>query len=368
MNHKLKMAVSSAGVTLLTLGLAAGSAFAQNVDTGNFTTGANSFNDVSVHIGKFVKRVLSEHTLQHNFGAINADTGNNDANKNTGDGTVWAGDVSFDTGFHNLTSTSMSPVIKLGDLLSIDADNKVTGYSSLNSVDIHAKSKAIVDVVRETLIDNTVLVDAMTGDNTAKENTGDAKIVSGDVTGSLSITNITPSSGGGTIYVGTGGAVIDAGNKETGAQSLNTVDINAERKVIVDVSETTLVDNTVHQNIDTGGNQADKNTGNAKVESGDIDSHTTITNTSTSAAPVVVDAGSPVKISADNQVTGFSSLNKVNVDQHEEIVVNVDRTTATSNDLNVSAITGGNSASKNTGDGTARSGDVNVGFHIINSN
>lgn len=368
MNNKLKMAASSAGVALLTLGLAAGSAFAQSVDTGNFTTGANSLNDVTVHISKFVKRVLLEHTLQHNFGAINADTGNNDANKNTGDGTVWAGDVSFDAGFQNLTSSSMLPVINLGDLLSIDADNKVTGYSSDNSVDIHTKSKAIVDVIRDTLIDNSVLVDALTGDNTAKKNTGDANIVSGDVMGSLTITNVTPASGGGTIHVGTGGAVIDAGNKQTGAQSLNTVNIDTERKVIVDVSETTMVDNSVHQNIDTGGNQADKNTGDAKVESGDVDSHTTIINTSTSAAPVVVDAGDPVKISADNQTTGFNSLNEVNVDQHEAIIVNVDRTTVTSNILDVSANTGNNSASKNTGDGTSRSGDVNIGFSVINSN
>lgn len=368
MSHKIKTAISSTGVALLTLGLAAGSAFAQNVDTGNFITGANSVNEVTVDLGKFVKQVLSEHTFQSNFGAVNANTGDNEADKNTGDGEVWGGGVSFDAGFHNLTTTSMAPIIYLGNLLSIDADNKTTGYSSLNTVDIHTKSKAIVDVVREVLIDNTVLVDAKTGDNTANKNTGDAEVHGGEVRGSLTITNITPASGGGVIKVGTGGAEIDAGNQETGAQSLNAIDINAHRKVDVDVAETTVVSNTILQDISTGGNQADKNTGDASVESGDINSHTTITNTSTSAAPVVVDAGDPVKISADNKTTGYSSDNQINIDQHESTIVDVDRTTVTSNNLSVSANTGGNSANKNTGDGTARSGSVDIDFRVINSN
>lgn len=366
MNTKIKVLASSLSIAGLTLGTALIPALAGNVNIGNDTTGANSVNTGDVSLRKQIIRLVSEIVTQRNVGVVDAQTGNNDSSFNTGDGWTNAGGVNFSGGFSNLPSTTIGPIVDLHDVLSVRADNDTTGFSSSNILDVMANLDAIIDVTRTTRFDNDARVDADTGNSAANFNTGDGRVGGGDVSGSLVVTNQAPVSGGGIIAIGGGSGIVDIGNDTTGAQSINDVDVDLNKLVSVSVNENTTIDNRVNEDINTGNNSASFNTGDGDVDNGSVNSNTSIVNSATSAAPVIVDAGGPVSVRAENHRTGFSSFNAADVNLNDTTVVNVNKTTSINNSLTVNADTGNSSASFNTGDGRVRSGHVNTGFNVMN--
>lgn len=365
MNQRVKLLASSIGIAGLALGTALMPALAGNVNIGNSRTGANSLNLGTVTLNRTVLRLINEVVSQFNVGVVTSSTGNNSANFNTLNGQAMSGGVNFSGGFNNSPSSTVSPII-LNDLWNIRADNDTTGSASSNINTVTAAANSIVDIVRNTVFANTAVVNAQTGNNAANANTGSGHASSGNVGGSLIVTNQAPSAAGGAIVVSSGGANVDVGNDTTGANSLNTNLVDLTKNTVVTVAETTQTTNTVAENLGTGNNSASFNTGNGLVNTGSVNSNTTISNTTTSAAPVVVDASAPANVRADNRQTGFSSSNLNTIGLTDNVVVNVAKTTTTTNTLTMTANTGNNSANANTGNGMVTTGSVNAGFNVIN--
>lgn len=167
--------------------------------------------------------------------------------------------------------------------------NSSTGSSSMNRVNINA-SETIVDQTT-TRINNTetFTFDLQTGNNRADANTGDGTAESGSIATTLTASNqSTPapttsivshavsSTGGGSI-VGQGAVmvtddpvVISGENAKTGANSTNTTDVTKSTEISVHKTVTQTETTDLNFTLRTGHNEADFNTGNGTVISGNI--------------------------------------------------------------------------------------------------
>lgn len=367
MNTKVKVFISSLSVAGLTAGMAIAPALASSVNIGNSHTGFNSVNTGVVTLTQSIVRLVSEFVHQVNSGVVNSNTGNNAADANTGNGATMSGGVNFSGGFENMPTSAVGPVISLGDLFSARADNDTTGANSVNLNDINASSTAVVDVTRLSNFVNSVVANAQTGNNSASMNTGNGAATSGNVMGNVMVGNHVPAAGSGPIIVGGGSASVDVGNDTTGFNSLNTNNVDLNKVISVGVTEHTSISNSVVENANTGNNNASMNTGDGVVHSGGVNSSTSVHNTSSTAAPVVIDAGAPATVKADNDTTGANSVNTNNVNLTRTLVVDVNTTTNTTNSLTVNSDTGNNSASMNTGNGIVTTGNVNASFNVTNN-
>lgn len=155
------------------------------------------------------------------------------------------------------------------------------GAFSKNGVAVVSASKNVVKQSSTTAATNNVLSVSNTGGNNANFNTGGSTgIVTGGATTS---TTITTTGGGNTNTGGNCGCptgdtnVTIAGN---GAFSWNGALVVSSNKNIVNQSNTTLVTNNVASVSNTGGNDANFNTGGSTgIMTGGASTSTTITTT-----------------------------------------------------------------------------------------
>ncbi len=122
--------------------------------------------------------------------ATNANTGNNQANGNTGNVTIKTGGISVINDIIN------GPIniskIKIAQGLGIDALLKIAGNgtSSLNSINISVNSDTNIAVNNLAEILNNLALNLNTGGNTADSNVGDVKITTGDIWAQIKIKNL----------------------------------------------------------------------------------------------------------------------------------------------------------------------------------
>lgn len=367
MNQRLKVLAGSAGVAVLSLSMTVGAmAHGTGVDLSNILTGAQSNNESNLLLHRFVSRMWSEHNFVWNdvHGKIN--TGGNSAKMNTDGGKVATGDVDFGGTLVSMPSSSVGPVIELGDLFHAHSKNAETGYASNNEGNIHVSSATILSVDRDSYFNNDVNTKVNTGYNAADKNTKGGSVSSGDVHGDVDVVNKSSASMAGSILVDTGGAMVDFQNKTTGALSNNENNLDLNKEVIVKVDESTYVDNDISSKINTGRNSSSYNTVGGKVSTGDVHTDTNVENVTTSVAPVIVTTGSPTVVDASNAITGYASDNQNNVKISDATIVDVQKSTKIKNDLKVKVNTGENESSFNTVGGEVRTGDASVDFTVVN--
>ena len=150
----------------------------------------------------------------------------------------------------------------------------------------------------------------------------------------------------------------------------------------------------------TGDNTTDKNTGGGSISTGSTNTNATVTNIANNTAiggggtiwMVLVNnmgtwtgqlfdtsnnsgAYSPFftftvspdgSLAATNQNTGADSNNEAASSVDSETDITITNTATLTNNVTIDANTGGNSASKNTGDGAIKTGDVAVAANIMN--
>ena len=206
-----------------------------------------------------------------------ANTGKNDANRNTG------GSVSIDTGEAKTdvavsnTVNSNTAEVKCceGDLDVLISGN---GDSSKNKVelDVNQGKDTGTQVYQNNSakIENTVDADANTGKNDADRNTGGSvSITTGKATTEVDVIN---QANANSALVGgnSDGAKLSLRILGNGADTENKNDLDYDRSVWVDQSNQARIENYVDADADTGKNDANRNTGgtvsidtgNAKVD------------------------------------------------------------------------------------------------------
>ncbi len=76
-----------------------------------------------------------------------------------------------------------------GGALAVEADNSNTGAGSDNEATVEIENDVTIVSNNEANINNNIDIWANTGNNSADKNTGDGSVSTGDITGSVSITN-----------------------------------------------------------------------------------------------------------------------------------------------------------------------------------
>jgi hypothetical protein len=172
-----------------------------------------------------------------------------------------------------ITASLFVGLLLTSGALAVEATNSNTGADSDNDASVTIENNTTISSTNNANINNTISVSANTGNNSADKNTGDGSVTSGDITGSVSVTNTGNVNGNfdSLLDLNCGGSCsFSASNSNTGADSDNDSSVNVVNNVDVTVNNEANVDNNVDADLNTGGNSADKNTGDGSVTSGDI--------------------------------------------------------------------------------------------------
>jgi hypothetical protein len=126
--------------------------------------------------------------IVNNF-TVNANTGGNTTNYNTGNVYLRTGDVSVNTNVKNGPINTSLIYLGLGGNRNFDLNIKGNGSDSLNLINLLGYNDTNVDVNNVANIYNNVLLTLNTGDNEVDDNNGDVTLITGDIDANVSITN-----------------------------------------------------------------------------------------------------------------------------------------------------------------------------------
>ncbi len=219
---------------------------------------------------------------------VNANTGGNTANENNG------GETNITTGDVNASTTIINAGINQsyaennccqGDLAMNISGN---GSGSNNGISYSSNVNNNVSVNNNAIITNNVNGYANTGYNTANKNSGDVTINTGSIkvvdtikNNSINIQEVHTSNGTpGNVSIKIANNALDSDNNVT---------LNNDSSVQISVENSANIVNNSNWELNTGGNEANKNSGDVEITTGDILLATTIENTDVNVGLVDVD-------------------------------------------------------------------------------
>lgn len=302
---------------------------------------------------------------------------------------------------------------------SVRAVNDTTGANSDNQVNVNTLVEKLTEVQNDGVINNILDLAAISGQNEANKNTsgglittGDANIAAtlvnllnttvingglwltvADIFGNLNGNIVLPEFGALAAAAGFGKIAVDASNNETGAESDNRIDVEVTEEQTTDINNDADINTQVRADAITGQNETMANTGGGSIVTGDgkvTASNISLANTTVEGGNwglVVVNAlnrwlGFMVgeegqvraltqdetlrEIAAQNSQTGANSDNNIDVSEESYDDTLVNNNAVINNEVTAQAITGQNSANKNTGAGNIQTGDANVEVTAIN--
>lgn len=425
-----------------TQGLYQGSGNGVAVETSNESTGADSTNTSSADVDQSSTTSVENQSNTTNAGTGAATTGQNAASENTGSGNVGTGNagvgvqqVTADNLYTGGSSGEISHNVTAGShdgdyVITFDPEsgefvvdsfrstNAVTGADSNNTANVTSNRETLLEVQNDGTIDNTVNAAAISGQNDATQNTGNASITTGDANVAATLLNfLNANVVDGTLWLEVadifgdlnGNIVIPsevisylerrqrelmiaAANNETGAGSTNSLDIDVTNTDTTRIENDADVTNDVIVDAITGQNTATQNTGGSTIATGDVD---VTANTVTLANMNVVDGNlgliivnalnrwlgfllgsdgswTPIGnnystiVDAANNQTGAGSTNAAHVDVTNTDTTSINNDASVTNTLNLAAITGQNTANQNTGNASIRTGDAHVNATVVN--
>lgn len=164
-----------------------------------------------------------------------------------------------------------------------DAGNTNTGADSKNEAKVEIKNNVNIEQNNSADINNNITVNANTGGNSASKNTGDGSVNTGDINGSITINNDVNGNGLNEVGVNCSGFCtvltnVNASNENTGADSDNEAKVEVENNIDYTQNNELDIDNNIDADLNTGDNEADKNTGDGSVKTGDINFDISVTN------------------------------------------------------------------------------------------
>ncbi|KKT94207.1 MAG: hypothetical protein UW94_C0001G0056 [Parcubacteria group bacterium GW2011_GWA2_45_14] len=302
---------------------------------------------------------------------------------------------------------------------SVRAVNDTTGANSDNQVSINTIVDKLTEVQNDGVINNILDLAAISGQNEANKNTSGGSIATGDaniaatlvnllnttvingglwltvadIFGNLNGNIVLPEFGALAAAAGFGNLAVDAYSNGTGAESDNRIDVEVTEEQTTDINNDADINTQVRADAITGQNEAMANTGGGSIVTGDgkvTASNISLANTTVEGGNwglVVVNAlnrwlGFMVgeegqvraltqdetlrEIAAQNSQTGANSDNNIDVSEESYDDTLVNNNAVINNEVTAQAITGQNSANKNTGAGNIQTGDANIEVTAIN--
>lgn len=164
-----------------------------------------------------------------------------------------------------------------------------------------------------------------------------------------------------------GAASASIGNDHTGYNSDNDASVDAESKVELENDNDADVWNTINGMAKSGYNEAEKNTGNGTVDSGDAKGTVKVTTTANNNVSDLGGNGDMALPTVTNSTTGAESENHAWAKLESKVEIENDNDAQVNNDVCVTADSGHNEASKNTGSGSVDAGDAVLDLSVINT-
>ena len=288
--------------------------------------GVDSYNKAEVDVDQTTSVQQSNTANIENNVHASADSGKNDANRNTG------GSVSVDTGNAktdvSVTNTVNNNVAEVaccqGDVDVLISGN---GDDSYNKVDLDVNdggkdpAGTFVTQTNRANIDSRVYADSDTGKNDANSNTGgDVEILTGNATTTVDIVN--QANGNSAMVKGNDdGISLSARILDNGVDSYNKIELDYDRLVAVTQSNRSNVDNYVNADSNTGKNDANRNTGGeVSIDTGDATTDVEIDNM-LNFNWADVDCGCLLDVLAKIDGNGDDSHNKIEAYLDDELFV-----------------------------------------------
>lgn len=336
------------------------------IEASNDTTGFDSYNKAKASAKQLF--FLESDNWAHILNDLDLDavSGYNYANYNTGFGDVKTGDTSAaaiaSSTDINVNDTSVSSPVLTGVFA---AENSKTGAESVNKAEVSAYVKAAVDNDNFAKIKNILNSVSKSGYNSANYNTGFGAVESGDAESLVSARNSGINMNLTDISL-PGDASVEAGNSVTGAGSFNLAKALLGGSAKVENDNTACIANILTGESSTGGNSADYNTGTGKVESGDAMSQAMVLNQA-NVNDTSIDIGGSVDLKASNEKTGADSKNISVASSDYKVLVENSNSANIFNNLHSYANSGQNSSSYNTGNADVSTGGVMATFGAMNT-
>lgn len=406
----------------------------------NTNTGEDSTNSVTSDVDSSTDTSVKNSVTDTTKATVTGSTGGNTASSNTGLGGTQTGNAAI-----GVTSLKQDNTAVIGGSAGLDvssqsggssdymigfsgatgdlsggqsykAVNDTTGAGSTNAVDLSTSVEEINEVQNDGKILNDLVLKAVTGQNTASMNTGDGAIATGnadiaatlvnllnttvingalmvsvaDIFGDLMGNIVLPDLAALAALIAATAPAIMAGNENTGADSLNTIDVDLTNTETTEVVNDADITTTLTATAITGQNTAEMNTGGGMIETGNGSAslaNISVANTTVEGGNwglvvvnafnrwlgfLVGDGGQVVALSQEqtieaiNASTGNDSDNTIAISDERERTTHVTNTAEIVNEVDATAITGQNVASMNTGQGKIATGDANVTATAVN--
>jgi hypothetical protein len=340
----------------------------------NDTTGAESENEAEAELDHDTHICTNNSVSANNESKIVAESGDNEADENTGTGDVTSGDIGVKITdktqangvlveiSNDNSSEQTSPLnfsaIAMNDTTGADSENE-TGAEVDNNMRIKTSNTA--DLI------NDAYVKADTGDNSASENTANASIDTGTATATIAFEN-TLNMAVNTLTIDPGAGTIEVYNQNTGHGSENEAETKVDNDINLWNMNQASVANDADVKLNTGKNEADENTGNVTVDTGQAQSNVNIINgggSNNNSTAINIDL-SALSLTAANATTGADSENEAEAKFENDISVGNKNSNLISNDVDVCNNTGENSASENTGTASLNTGNAISNVNIEN--
>jgi len=234
--------------------------------------GSDSTSGIAVEQGGSTQVQQTNNTVITNNIDVKADTGDNEAEDNTG------GEVSVESGNASAT-VSVTNVANqnTANVESCDCEEDVTvtiegnGTDSDNGVELGLGHSTSVVQNNQAVLYNNVEVDAKTGDNKAEDNTGgDVSVDSGDADATVSVSNMANMNSASIAPANGGEGSVELLISGNGSDSDNGIKLGLGGLTQLAQQNSTWITNKLDVDAETGDNEAEDNTGGeVSVESGD---------------------------------------------------------------------------------------------------
>lgn len=148
-----------------------------------------------------------------------------------------------------------------------------------------------------------------------------------------------------------------------GPDSNNTVNFTSNNTQTVAQNNTANINNNINSSASSGNNTADKNNANVTINTGDVQTNTTVNNVvNSNKAVLACCTNNDVTVNLDHN--GPDSHNKATLNLNTNTSVLQNNAAYVNNSVNTTGDSGKNQANKNNGNTTILSGDVNVGVNV----
>jgi hypothetical protein len=259
-----------------------------------------------------------------------------------------------------------------GAFASIDlsGSSDTTGPSSVNTNHWDIDNNSVVTVANVANASNGLSLSAGSGSNTVDHNTEVGDILTGDVSGDISVDNSLNTGEVEFGMVDPSDISLDFANSITGPNSSNTNSADVDMNKTVNVVNTASIVNGVNLAADSGHNGISNNTVVGDMSTGDVNFDLSSSNTANAnAGSINLGAMNAPDVSADfsNGKTGPNSENANTVDLDANTTVNVTNQGVVTNSAALNADTGHNAVGNNTVVGDVHTGSVDISYDVTNS-